>query len=202
MILIIILRVVSFMCFPPALLCLSPPVRCWRCGVARWPSSSGQYQYWRVLWDHPSCTAAAGYLSETGWEKDHNYPELNHTAVFLDVDCLSEWELCVSSAPWHHSPPLHTPVQWPYRLQGRILPHLGYCSGQQDKFAQRLQGKIRRGFRELNTKNKYYQSCVPTLGFIEWCLTKTSLYKLNNGTSESLRLMWNPVPEGNKGLFL
>lgn len=46
-------------------------------------------------------------------QKDHNYPELNRTAVFLDVECLSEWELCVSSASWHHSPPLHTPVQRP-----------------------------------------------------------------------------------------
>lgn len=59
----------TFMCFPPALLCLSPPVRCWRCGAARWPSSSGQYQHWRVLWDHPSCTAAAAYLIETGWDR-------------------------------------------------------------------------------------------------------------------------------------
>lgn len=65
------------------------------------------------------------------------------------------------------------------------------------KFAQRLQSKIRCGLRLLNSKNKHHQSCVSILAFMEWCLTKTPLYKLNNGTSESQSLMWNHVPEGD-----
>lgn len=96
MILIVILRVVSLICFPPALLCLSPPVRCWRCGAARWPSSSGQYQYWRVLWDHPSCTAAAGYLSETGWDRKITF--IQNSAALQSSWMQNAWvsESCVS----------------------------------------------------------------------------------------------------------